>query len=74
MAAKAAKALPVVLVSRLTICVARESLRTETDASESSQRQTFLKMRSMYVAVSIRWSCGWTSLHTKAQRLLEQLS
>jgi hypothetical protein len=40
-AVKAAQSLPVVLVSRLTINVARKSLRTETDTSEKCQRRIF---------------------------------
>jgi len=62
------------LVSRLTTNVGRKSLRTETDTSEKVPKANlFLRMQSMYVAVSIDGVAGWNSLHTKAQRLLEQL-
>jgi hypothetical protein len=73
-AVKAAQSSPVMLVSRLTIDVARKSLRAEPDTPESAKGGPFLRMQSVYVAVSIRWSCGWNSLHTKAQRLLGQLT
>jgi hypothetical protein len=69
-----AQSLPVVIVFRLTIYVARKSLRTETDASENCRRQTFLRMQSKCITIAIRWGCGWNSLHTKARRLLEQLT
>jgi hypothetical protein len=40
-AVKAAQSAPVMLVSRLTINVARKSLRTENDTSEKCQRRIF---------------------------------
>jgi hypothetical protein len=70
-AVKAAQSSPVMLVSRLTINVARKSLRTDT--SEKCQRRIFSE-NAERARCGSRWSCGWDSLHTKAQRLLEQLT